>query len=47
MESCSVDREDCRVEPIREGQNSKVNIIIICCRAMNDDRPNQAVSILD
>lgn len=47
MESCSVDREGCCVEPISKGQNSKVKIIVACCGAMNNDWADKTVSILD
>jgi hypothetical protein len=35
------------MEPVSEWQDSKIEIVVACCRAMNNDRPDKAVAILN
>lgn len=47
MKSRVVNCEGCGMEPVTEWQNSKIEIVVACCRSVNNDRPDKTVSILD
>lgn len=47
MESCVVNCKGCCVKPISEWQDSKIDIVIACRRAINDYWTDQTVSILN
>ena len=42
-----VDCEGRRMEPVRERQNSKIDFVIACRRAMYDNRATKTVSVLN
>lgn len=47
MESFLVHCEETRVEPVSERQDPKIKIVVACCRAMDDDRTDKTISVLD
>lgn len=47
MKSRVVDCEGGGMEPVTEWQNSKIKIIVACCRSVNDDGSDKTIAILN
>jgi hypothetical protein len=47
MKSRVINCEGCGMEPVAERQDSKIEIVVACCRPMNDDGPSKTIAILD
>jgi hypothetical protein len=46
MKSRMVNCECCGMEPVAERQNTEIEIVVACCRPMNDNGPDKTIAIL-